>query len=158
MKTIFSFIKKYSAYIFIFYIFVLIFVLIFKFPSPIFYKLIDHWTHGGEIYWEKPHLVPFEVIKEYVKNAHSIDDWFFKNLACNIIMFMPFGFLLPLFAKKNKWWQILITGIIVSVIIEIVQGILGIGISDIDDVILNTSGLLIGFGIYKLIYSVWLKE
>lgn len=158
MKAIFGFIKKYSVWIFVLYLFVLVFVLIFKYPSPIFWKLIDHWKNGGEIYWEKPHFVPFEIIIQYVKNAHSFDDWFFKNLACNIIMFMPYGFLVPLFSKKNKWWQILIFGIILSVLIEVIQGLLGIGISDIDDVILNSFGLLIGFGIYKLIYSVALKN
>ena len=158
MRAIFNFIKRNSVWIFIIYLFVLVFVLIFKFPSPIFYKLIDHWKNGGEIFWEKPHLVPFEIITKYVKNAHSIHDWFFKNLACNIIMFMPFGFLLPLFAKRNKWWHILITGIIASVIIEVIQGLLGIGISDIDDVILNTFGLILGFLIYKLIYCYFMKR
>lgn len=137
---------------------VLVFVLIFKFPSPIFWKLIEHWKNGGEIYWEPPHLVPFEIITEYVKNVQSINDWFFKNLACNIIMFMPCGFLTPLFFKKNKWWHILIFGIVISVTLEVIQSLLGIGISDIDDVILNTFGLLLGFGIYKLIYSVALKN
>lgn len=158
MKKVFGFIKKYSVWIFILYIMVLVFVLIFKFPSPIFGKLIEHWKNGGEIYWEPPHLVPFEVITEYVKNAHSINDWFFKNLACNIIMFMPYGFLVPLFSKKNKWWQILIFGIILSVLLEVIQGLLGIGISDIDDVILNSFGLLVGYGFYKFIYSLMLNN
>ena len=38
------------------------------------------------------------------------------------------------------------------------QALLGVGTVDIDDVILNTVGLLLGFGIYKLIYSVALKK
>ncbi len=158
MKTVFGFIKKYSVWIFVLYMLVLIFVLIFKFPSPIFWKLIDHWKNGGEIYWEKPHLVPFEIITYYVRSVHSFDDWFFKNLACNIIMFMPYGFLVPLFSKKNKWWQVLIFGVILSVLLEVIQGLLGIGISDIDDVILNSFGLLVGYGIYKFIYSVLLNK
>ncbi len=158
MSKIFGFIKKYSVPIFIFYMLVLILVLIFKYPSPIFWKLINHWKNGGGIYLEPPHLVPFEIITYYVKSVHSLDDWFFKNLACNIIMFMPYGFLVPLFSKRKKWWQVLLFGIILSVLIEVLQGLLGIGISDIDDVILNSFGLLIGFGIYKLIYSVALKK
>ena len=158
MKAIFGFIKKYSVWIFVLYMLVLVFVLIFKYPSPIFWKLIEHFKNGGEIYWEPPHLVPFEIITEYVKNVHSVNDWFFKNLACNIIMFMPCGFLAPLFFKKNKWWHILIFGVVISVILEVIQGLLGIGISDIDDVILNSFGTIVGFGIYKLIYSVVLKN
>ncbi|MBR2191231.1 MAG: VanZ family protein, partial [Eubacterium sp.] len=85
-------------------------------------------------------------------------DWFFKNLACNILMFMPFGFLPPLFMKRNKVWQILIYGIIASFLIEVLQVLLAVGTGDIDDIILNAFGTLIGFGIYKLIYSVALKN
>ena len=71
---------------------------------------------------------------------------------------MPYGFLVTLFSKKNKWWQVLIFGVILSVLLEVIQGLLGIGISDIDDVILNSFGLLVGYGIYKFIYSVLLNK
>lgn len=124
-----------------------------------FYEIIDRWKTGVQPkFVDKPNLIPFKVIAEYVKNTQTINDWFGKNLAVNIIMYMPCGFLAPLFLKKNKWWHILIFGIALSVIIEMFQAVLGVGTVDIDDVILNTVGLLIGFGIYKLIYSVWLKE
>ena len=156
---IFGFIKKYSVWIFIIYMLVLILVLIFKFPSPIFGYLIEQFKSGKErVYIEPPHLVPFEVITYYVKSAHSVNDWFFKNLACNIIMFMPFGFLVPLFVKTRKIWQVFLFGMMLSILIEVVQHLLKIGIADIDDVILNSTGTLVGFGIYKLIYCVALKN
>ncbi len=158
MGKVFGFIKKYSVWIFILYFLVLIFVLIFKFPSPIFWKLIEHWKSGKEIYIEPPHLVPFEIITYYVKSAHSFSDWFFKNLMCNIVMFMPCGFLVPLFVRRNKWWYVLLFGSLLSLVIELTQWAIGIGIFDIDDVILNSFGTMIGFGIYKLIYSVALKN
>ena len=124
-----------------------------------FYDIIDKWKTGIEPkFVDKPNFIPFKVIAEYVKNAHHIDDWFTKNLAVNIIMFVPCGFLTPLFLKKNRWWHILIVGIVLSVIVEIMQALLGVGTVDIDDVILNTCGLLLGFGIYKLIYDVLLKN
>ena len=91
-------------------------------------------------------------------SVQTIHDWFGKNLAVNIIMFMPCGFLTPLFLKRNEIWHILIVGIILSVIVEMLQALLGVGTVDIDDVILNTVGLLLGFGIYKLIYSVAQKN
>lgn len=159
MSKFFDIIKKYSVPIFIVYLLVLILVLILKFPSPIFGYIIEQWKSGADrVYLEKPHLVPFEIITYYVKSTHSINDWFFKNLACNIIMFMPFGFLVPLFSKKKKWWQILLFGILLSVLIEVIQHLLRIGIADIDDVILNGFGTILGFGIYKIIYSAALKN
>lgn len=160
MKAIFKFIKKYSRLIFIVYILVLLLVLVLKFPQMnMFNSIVDGWKTGNRSrFVTESQYIPFKTIIEYVRHVHSFDDWFFKNLACNILMFIPFGFLIPLFIKKNKVWQILIYGIIASVMIEVLQVILAVGTGDIDDVILNAFGTLIGFGIYKLIYSVALKN
>ena len=160
MKSFFRVIKKYSLPIFIVYLFVLFLVLVMKFPQMnMFYEIVDRWKTGIKpSFVDKPNLIPFKIIKEYVGNMQTINDWFGKNLVVNIIMFMPCGFLTPLFLKKNKIWHIAIVGIILSVIVEMLQALLGVGTVDIDDVILNTVGLLLGFGIYKLIYSVALKK
>lgn len=160
MNKFFHFIKKYSLYIFIVYILVLILVLIMKFPQmDMFYGIIERLKTGVKpTFVDGINYVPFKKIIEYVGNMQTITDWFGKNLAVNTIMFMPLGFLTPLFIKKNKIWQVLIYGVITSVLIESLQMILAVGTGDIDDVILNALGTLVGFGIYKLIYSVWLKE
>ena len=160
MKSFFRVLKKISPYLFVIYLCILVLVLIMKIPQMnMFYDIINKWKTGIQpSFVDKPNLIPFKVIVEYVKNVHSLNDWFTKNLAVNIIMFMPCGLLAPLFLKKHKLWHILIFGIILSVIIEISQALLGVGTVDIDDVILNTCGLLLGFGIYKLIYDVLLKN
>ena len=160
MKTILKFIKKYSRFVFIVYILVLFLVLVMKFPQmDMFHGIVRKWENGiPSRFVTETNFTPFKVIVYYVKNAHSYNDWFTKNLAANIIMFMPFGFLAPLFMKRNKVWQILIYGIITSFLIEVLQVGLAVGTGDIDDVILNAFGTLIGFGIYKLIYSVALKN
>lgn len=160
MKAILKFIKKYSRAIFIVYLLVLLLVLVLKFPQMnMFQSIVDGWKTGNKSrFVTESQYIPFKTIIEYVKNVHSFDDWFFKNLACNILMFMPFGFLTPLFLRKNKVWQILVYGIIISLTIEVLQVFLAVGTGDIDDVILNAFGTLMGFGIYKLIYSVALKN
>ncbi len=156
MKTVFRFIKKYSPLVFIIYVVVLFIVLVMKFPQMnMFYEIVDRWKTGIKpSFVDKPNLIPFKVIKEYVGNMQTINDWFGKNLAVNIIMFMPCGFLASFFLKRNRVWHILIFGIILSVIVEMLQALLGVGTVDIDDVILNTLGTLIGYGIYKLISFV----
>ena len=160
MKAILKFIKKYSRVIFIVYLLILLLVLVLKFPQMnMFHDIVDGWKTGARSrFVTESQYIPFKTIIEYVKHVHSFDDWFFKNLACNILMFMPFGFLAPLFIKRNKVWQILIYAIITSILIEVLQVLLGVGTGDIDDVILNAVGALIGFGVYKLIYSVALKN
>lgn len=160
MKAILKLIKKYSRVIFIVYILVLLLVLVLKFPQmDMFNGILERWRTGEPSrFMTETNYIPFKVIIDYIKQVHSFDDWFIKNLACNIIMFIPFGFLVPLFVKRNKLWQVVIYGIILSIIIEFIQVVLTVGTGDIDDVILNSFGLLIGFGIYKLIYSVALKD
>ncbi len=160
MKNVFRFIKKISPYLFVVYIVLLILILVFKISQPeMFEGIIYRLKTGERVTFDEPNnIIPFKVIGEYLSNAHTYNDWFTKNLLGNIIVFIPIGFLTPLFLKKNRMWHIAIVGIVVSVFIEILQSLLEVGRADIDDVILNTIGLLIGFGIYKLIYSVALKN
>ena len=152
IKKFLKFIRRHSKVIFIVYIVLLVLVLIFKFPSPLFDNLIDYFKNGKELYTEEPHVVPFETIKTYVANAQAVNDWFFKNLACNILMFIPFGLLLPLFAMKRRVWHIVFAGVSTAGLIEVVQLITKFGIFDVDDIILNTVGVVVGFLLYKLIF------
>lgn len=145
-------IKKSLLGVFAIYIGILLFVLVFKFPTGLVRNAIVNWMNGGEFYRMQPQLVPFKTIINYIGHVEAVHDWFFKNLACNIIMFVPYGFLLP-FVLKNKTKRavrVIISGIVISVSIEAFQYITALGLCDIDDVILNTIGVLLGFFAYKL--------
>lgn len=68
----------------------------------------------------------------------------------NIIMFVPFGALLPLlFRKFRNGWACLLTGFICSCSIEIVQHITQTGYLQLDDVVTNTMGTLLGWLAWK---------
>ncbi len=72
-----------------------------------------------------------------------------QNLLGNIFAFSPLGLLLPLlFIKCKKIKNIFIISTGVSLIIELVQVIFSLGSGDIDDLILNVLGSLLGFGVY----------
>ena len=68
----------------------------------------------------------------------------------NIIMFMPFGFLLPLiwknFRNANK---VVLMGFLMSLAIEICQ-LFNIRTTDIDDLLMNTLGTLVGYCCWKV--------
>lgn len=69
----------------------------------------------------------------------------------NIIMFMPLGFLLPLLWNKYRRIPALVcTGLGFSLMIELSQ-LLNRRVTDIDDLLMNTLGALIGFIIWKLL-------
>ena len=67
----------------------------------------------------------------------------------NVVLFLPLGFLLPLlWPKQAKLWKILLTGVAFSLLIELSQ-LLNIRNSDIDDLLLNTLGAVVGFALYR---------
>ena len=71
------------------------------------------------------------------------------NLIGNVIGFMPFGFILPLVSNRfRKWYMVLLCGFLLTLLVESVQLITGIGIFDVDDMILNTMGALLGYLVY----------
>lgn len=75
-----------------------------------------------------------------------------KNIGGNILLLAPLGIFLPmLFVKARNMGKIIMAGFLISVSIEAVQLMTALRISDIDDVILNTIGSLIGYIIYILI-------
>ncbi len=68
----------------------------------------------------------------------------------NVVVFVPVGLLLGCAFSGMKWWKTLLIGAVFSVLIEIFQLVFKKGFSEIDDVMHNTLGCLIGFGIYAL--------
>jgi glycopeptide antibiotics resistance protein len=104
-------------------------------------------------------LIPFYSIKEYIfSSSVTIKKFAFGNVAGNIVIFIPLGTFLLLFKKDKRVLINLLLIFIVSLFVESVQGILGIGASDIDDIILNCLGGLIGILAYKFLLFILRDE
>lgn len=75
------------------------------------------------------------------------------NLFGNIIIFIPLAFfLVNIFGIYTKR-KIILIGFLISVFIETVQFVLEIGVPDIDDVLLNVTGVVIGIYAYKILWA-----
>ena len=71
------------------------------------------------------------------------------NVAGNIAMFIPSGIVLPVAYKKlNNFWKVVAAGALISLCIEILQLPFASRASDVDDLILNILGVVIGYAIY----------
>ena len=71
------------------------------------------------------------------------------NVIGNAAMFVPSGIVLPIVYKRlNTFWKVLWTGSGISLCIEILQLPFRVRATDIDDLILNTIGVIVGYGIY----------
>nr|WP_279628352.1 VanZ family protein [Paenibacillus ferrarius] len=96
--------------------------------------------------------MPFYSIKEYIfGGSATLKKFAFSNVVGNIVIFIPLGTYLSLFKKDKRVIINLLFIFFVSLFVEIIQGLLGIGTSDIDDIILNCLGGWIGILGYKFL-------
>ena len=71
---------------------------------------------------------------------------FVVNIFGNIFAFAPFGFVLPIISNKNRgFWNITLLSLEFSLTIELIQLLFKVGIFDVDDIIMNTIGGMIGY-------------
>lgn len=75
----------------------------------------------------------------------------------NILLFLPFGFLFPLFRRNSGPIRTLLSGVAVSLIIEVVQPVIGRS-CDINDLILNSIGVLISTLLFYLFRFLFRKR
>jgi len=96
-------------------------------------------------------FIPFKELTRYSIGSSL----FFKNVVGNILLFMPFGFFASYYLRleKNDKWLALLLVFIVSLSIECVQLVIG-RCFDVDDIILNLVGGMIGFGIFQILEIV----
>lgn len=107
-------------------------------------------SHGG---LRRYNLDPFKTISRYIENYETFGlSIILVNLAGNIVAFMPLGFLLPLiFKRTDRLINITLITMLTSMTAEICQYLFNVGGLDIDDVILNTVGGVLGYIIYSLL-------
>lgn len=97
-------------------------------------------------------LVPFREIRRFSTHFDRVGiGSSLLNLLGNIFLFSPLGFLLPMVNhRKDKLYQVTLNAFALSFLIEVVQLVLAIGRFDIDDLILNTFGAILGYLVYRL--------
>ena len=97
-------------------------------------------------------LMPFRTISSQLSLIKSIPAIALKNLVGNIVVFIPFGFLLPMgYEKMRKCHRTLLTGLVYILFIELIQFGCMLGSFDVDDIILNSLGIICGFIAFKII-------
>ena len=106
-------------------------------------------------HFEKINLIPFKTLLGFIdriNNSTINTSIVVQNVLANLLMFIPMGMALPVLFKDkfNKLWKILIFIICFIFIVEIIQFLTFCGSADIDDLILNTIGGIIGYGIIKI--------
>ena len=103
------------------------------------YTLLKREPRGAERVL-KPEL--FWAIRTWVAGGYNGKEEAIQYLL-NILFFIPCGFL---FTWKDNWKRVFVTALVLSVFIELSQFIFNLGWCEVDDVISNTLGAMIGWG------------
>ena len=91
-------------------------------------------------------LVPFREIERFWKYRRELGIHSFHNLAGNILGFVPAGFFIPMLWKDKKGFLFTVCLTFqMSLLAEIVQLIFRVGSFDVDDLLLNTFGGMLGY-------------
>ncbi|MFI3230757.1 MAG: VanZ family protein, partial [bacterium] len=96
-------------------------------------------------------LILFDTIKPYLNMISH--QFAFKNIVGNILAFVPLGFFMSILFFRKNIIKTFFGGVLVILFIESIQLVTKIGFFDVDDILLNSIGILIGY----IISLVFLK-
>ena len=103
----------------------------------VWYTLLIREPHTDRIF--KPEL--FWAIRAWIVNPTIESKKEAVQYLLNILFFIPYGLLFP---WKDNWKRVLVTALVLSISIELSQYIFNLGWCEVDDVISNTLGAMIG--------------
>lgn len=131
---------------FLLYVLLLSYVLFLKIVSPLELFSINRRE------FRNINIIPFYTIYGYLSGILNVSQTVvIHNVLGNIAIFIPLGIYLELFRKDKRISMCIFLVFLISLFVEIIQYIFGLGMSDIDDVILNCLGGLIGILSYKVL-------
>ena len=103
-------------------------------------------------------LIPLISYFDYGENSYFMEKAALNIL--NVVLFIPVGILLkPAFCNNDNlnWKGTMVVGLLLSMAIEVLQFVLKKGLCEIDDVIHNVIGCMLGYGAYKIFSSLILR-
>jgi len=108
--------------------------------QPLIFDVATAWPF-------RVNLIPFVNLLDY-ESARDL----LLNIIGNFAMFIPTGIVTPiLYRHLDSFKKTVLTGFLISLSIEIIQLPFAVRASDIDDLILNTLGVMAGYGIWALV-------
>lgn len=135
--------------VFYIYIAIVIKVIIFKYPWEDLKAIMDTWEKGVILEGlDTANFTLFKTIKMYINYSYKLNS--FENLVGNVVVFVPFGFLLPYIQEKSRKLQVLLLNAFLFVLgIEVFQLFSAFGAFDVDDILLNCFGAVLGWILYR---------
>jgi glycopeptide antibiotics resistance protein len=117
----------------------------------------EHYGRGCFTKDYRYNLEFLKEIKRFIRYRQQLGmESFIVNIIGNVFVFMPMGFLLPIIRKKyNNFICILLISIIISLSVELLQLVTKVGIFDVDDILMNSVGSVLGYLMFVIYNKVF---
>ncbi|WP_313028303.1 VanZ family protein [Soonwooa sp.] len=102
-------------------------------------------------------LTPLASTIQFVENSFFLKD-ILINILGNFLMFLPFGFLAWIFPKFYDFKTLILSFLFVLIIVEALQYFTRLGVFDIDDIILNSIGMSLGFLLMNFLERIFVVK
>ena len=131
--------------IFAIYAYIVIYICFFSRELKTEYSICEYFKLYSNI-------LPFKTITTYVRlyfDGYAMLAW--ANIFGNFILLLPLGMFLPcLNMGINRFWKVVLVSFVIIVCIEGLQCVFRVGIVDIDDLILNLCGSMLGYALIRI--------
>ncbi len=136
---------KWMHVFFFLYLLIVVRLIIFKYPFYMLKDIAQGWEKGVILKGlDTANFTLFKTIRMYIDYAYKLNS--FENLVGNVVVFIPFGFLLPYVLKNGKNFFVMLFNSVLFVLgIEFFQLFSAFGAFDVDDILLNCIGAIIGY-------------
>lgn len=137
-------------FIFFIYLLIVIKLIIFKYPYEQLRQIASTWEKDVILEGlDTANFTLFKTIRMYIDYSYKLNS--FENLVGNIVVFVPFGFLFPYVMKRGRNFFIMLFNAFIFVTgIEVFQLFSAFGAFDVDDILLNCFGAVIGYFLYLI--------
>ena len=118
-----------------------------------FAEALGRGTLSGADAVARFNLIPFREIRRFWVYREQLGALaVLLNLVGNVAAFMPCGFLLPAISRRSRRFAgAVVVGFFISFLIECTQLVFRVGSFDVDDIILNTAGVALGFAVNRAV-------
>ena len=116
-----------------------------------FLFLSDWYGREGVMEEYRYNLELFKEIRRFIVYREQLGVFVvFSNLFGNILIFMPFGFFISMASRARSFFMALFNSLGLSLCVEVLQLVTRVGSFDVDDILLNTIGGVLGYIVFVI--------
>lgn len=117
----------------------------------LYFLIFSEWYgRSGEMSEYRYNLILFQEIQRFWNHREQLGWIAYANLVGNVVIFIPYGFFMPMASRYRSFFQTLFYSFGFSLLVELFQLVTKVGSFDVDDLLLNTIGGILGYLLFVI--------